>query len=230
VELGDVMTVRQAADRLALPVQRIRELLNREELAGERVGPIWMISTGDVQRLHQLHRPTGRPLGERLAWAVLRLVEPTLIGRELTYEERGRAARHAARPFAELVPRMRRRAGTHYLSIDPRRLEAILDDMRIVAGGKAAAQQHGRTISAETPCEVYTRASLLKTIEDDYLAVNDRRFPNVIVRSINDENWSFPDHQRIVPLSVAALDLVDAHPENLAVAQSIWPGFGAQEW
>jgi hypothetical protein len=222
MELGNVMTVRQAADRLGLPVQRIRELLNRDELAGERVGPIWMISTGDVERIRQQVRPTGRPLGERLAWAVLRQLEPTLGGREFSNEERGRAARHAKRPFAELAPRMRKRAGTDYLSIDPKRLETILGDTRLVAGGRAAAGFYRAGIPFAGPCELYTRANLSEVIADDYLAVGDRRYPNVILRSISEDNWSFPIDQRIVPACVAALDLVDAHPENLAMAESIW--------
>src|ERR1700743_809852 len=122
MELGDVLTVQQSAERLGLPAQRVRELVQRGELAGERVGPIWMISTSDVERMRLRNRPVGRPLSERLAWAVLSPSQPTLKSRVATTEDGSRAIRYAQKPFSELVERLRRRSDVHFFSTDPQRL------------------------------------------------------------------------------------------------------------
>jgi excisionase family DNA binding protein len=224
VHLGDVLTVQQAAERLALPTQRVRELLAREELAGERVGSMWVISTEDVERLLRRKRPVGRAFGKRQAWAVIHEVEPTLTKPALANEEQRRAIRHVKRPFEELVPRLRRRAGLRYLSVDRQRLQALSNDSRCLIGGPEAARKYGVRTAPEQPVELYLRASDVEAIEDAYLTVPDRRFANLVLRMIEDPVWPFPDIDDVhhVPPAVVGLDLADAQPSEISTARTLW--------
>jgi excisionase family DNA binding protein len=68
------ITVRDAAERLGIGEPRVRQLLVSGDIAGRRLGRMWMVSAESVGQLQQRNRPPGRPLGPRRAWGLLDLL------------------------------------------------------------------------------------------------------------------------------------------------------------
>lgn len=68
------ITVRDAAERLGVGEPRVRQLLISGDIAGRRLGRMWMVSAESVAQLQQRNRPPGRPLGPRRAWGLLDLL------------------------------------------------------------------------------------------------------------------------------------------------------------
>ena len=68
------ITVRDAAERLGIGEPRVRQLLVSGDIAGRRLGRMWMVSAESVSQLQQRNRPPGRPLGPRRAWGLLDLL------------------------------------------------------------------------------------------------------------------------------------------------------------
>ena len=54
------LTVTEAAERLGYHPDHVRRLLRAGQLQGERVGPIWLISREEVDRVKVLQGPDGR--------------------------------------------------------------------------------------------------------------------------------------------------------------------------
>lgn len=54
-----MMNTKEAANRLGLTVQRIRQLIHQGDLRATKVGRDWIISEKDLDRLTR--RPMGRP-------------------------------------------------------------------------------------------------------------------------------------------------------------------------
>ncbi|KGN33725.1 excisionase [Knoellia sinensis KCTC 19936] len=67
------MSVHEAAGRLGVNEQRVRQLIHSGDLRAERMGRVWLIADSDVARLEQRRRSAGRPLGPLRAWALLDL-------------------------------------------------------------------------------------------------------------------------------------------------------------
>jgi hypothetical protein len=65
------IAVSDAAVRLGVSEPRVRQLLVSGDLAGRRLGRVWLVSADSVARLQQNPRLTGRPLGPRRAWGLL---------------------------------------------------------------------------------------------------------------------------------------------------------------
>jgi excisionase family DNA binding protein len=69
------IAVSEAAMRLGISEPRVRQLLASGDLAGRRLGKIWLVSDQSVAEMRQRgRRPPGRPLGPRRAWALLDLL------------------------------------------------------------------------------------------------------------------------------------------------------------
>lgn len=68
------ITVRDAAERLGVGEPRVRQLLVSGDIAGRRLGRMWMVSAESVAQLQQRNRPPGRPLGPHRAWGLLDLL------------------------------------------------------------------------------------------------------------------------------------------------------------
>jgi excisionase family DNA binding protein len=69
------IAVAEAAARLGVSEPRVRQLLASGDLAGRRLGKVWLVSAESVSKMRQQgSRPPGRPLGPRRAWALLDLL------------------------------------------------------------------------------------------------------------------------------------------------------------
>jgi hypothetical protein len=70
-----VVTVREAADRLGVSMQRVRQLVSQGALSGRRASAGWLIDADCVTSRSPV---AGRPVSSRTAWAVLCLLSSAL--------------------------------------------------------------------------------------------------------------------------------------------------------
>jgi excisionase family DNA binding protein len=56
VELWPLLTPRQAAKLLHLPLKMLRKMIDRKELVAFRIGPHWRISKSELSKWSQTHR------------------------------------------------------------------------------------------------------------------------------------------------------------------------------
>lgn len=73
---ADVLTVREAAARLGVSGQRVRQLISDGSLPARRSSSGWLIEAGDVAGRDR--RPRGRPASPRTAWAVICMLSSAL--------------------------------------------------------------------------------------------------------------------------------------------------------
>lgn len=66
--------VAEAADVLGVDGRQVRHLLAAGDLAGRRLGRVWLVDAESVRARRRQPRSPGRPLGSAKAWAVLEVV------------------------------------------------------------------------------------------------------------------------------------------------------------
>lgn len=55
------MTTTEAADRLGLKPETIKDYCRQGTVAAEKIGPLWWITAREVERFRRERRPRGRP-------------------------------------------------------------------------------------------------------------------------------------------------------------------------
>src|SRR5262245_24102945 len=76
MQADDVLTVREAAARLGVSGQRVRQLISDGSLPARRSSSGWLIEAGDVAGRDR--RARGRPASPRTAWAVSCMLSSSL--------------------------------------------------------------------------------------------------------------------------------------------------------
>jgi excisionase family DNA binding protein len=109
------VTVAEAADRLGVSQQRVRQLIAAQVLPAERVGARWLLDRAEVAK-HEGPRPPGRPMSPRMAWGFLLALDGAMPDR-LSGRERSRIERRLRRrpDVAEAAAWCRHRAVAHRL-------------------------------------------------------------------------------------------------------------------
>jgi excisionase family DNA binding protein len=69
------IAVNDAAERLGVHPTRVRQLVRSGDLAGHRVGRVWLVDPQDVARLAGQKARAGRPLAPARAWGLLDLLD-----------------------------------------------------------------------------------------------------------------------------------------------------------
>lgn len=206
-----VLSVVDAAEELEVSPRRVRQMLASGDLPGQRVGRSWAIDRADVERLRRTD--VGRPWSAASAWAVLELA----AGRnpELSSVERSRARKRLADSgIVGLVGRLRSRSDRRELYAHPSALDRLGAERAVVRGGISAAAEYDVDLIAHGEAEFYVRASEVVDLVDRYALDEESDRPNVIVRVVDDEVWSFDHDVRVAPWSVVAADLLDARDER----------------
>jgi len=208
------ISVAEAAAILGISPQRVRALIQDQQLEASKVGHVWLISPESSE--HQLRpRPrSGRPFDQKNAWALLLMEsdDPVLQQRVAAWVSpwmRWYLANQAKREdWLSLSPRLRRRATLQRLRSHPSDLARLAAEPDVVRTGVSAATDHHLDISASGILEAYVPAKRLPKLAKQYLlAPSDS--PNVLLRVVNDP-WPFPDEWHAAPPLVAALDLLDS--------------------
>jgi hypothetical protein len=97
----------------------------------------------------------------------------------------------------------------------------------VVLGGLSAADAHEADIESGGVLDAYVRPGRLPELEREY-RMSESDAPNVILRSLS-EVWPFDPDARVAPVSVVALDLLEADDPRVRRAgerlaeRLIWP-------
>jgi excisionase family DNA binding protein len=200
---AEIVTVTEASAALELHPTRVRTLIRRGDLAGERIGSQWVIPRVELARYRRSAHRSGRPFSQRVAWALLASMEGVAQPWPLAREERARVHRYAARPLPELLQPLGGRAATTRLSLGPQGLSRVGPTTRWLRGGSQATR--GRSV-------IYMPSTDLEGMIEASNAVSDSEQPNLIVRTVDERWWPFGASSggAAVWTVVAALDRYEA--------------------
>jgi len=196
----DLLPLADAAARLGVSVERVRQLVAAGDLPGVRFGNAWAVPQAAVAaRRHQSNR-RGRPLGPRRAWAEILAggIDLTAVSR---YKHRARRRR------GQLGPGDRAHLSDH-------------DSVRI--SGVAAAIAYGEPLIDDPAAAVlYLPAGLDERLSRSIAFVEDE-LGSVILLVVDDDVWPLlADHEsggarhRLAPKAAVALDLMASDDPRL---------------
>jgi len=216
------LTPVEAAHQLGVMRSRIYALVRQGQL--DDVGDETLRVTIDsVERRLAASPPVGEPIGALGAWAILALASHdaafrTHVAGRLSDSDRSRAKiRLEQRGLLEVAPRLRARAVVRHFDAGAEALLALLEDPRGVLAGASASRRLGWAVpGGDWPVELYIAEADLVQLVDTYVLELTEEGPGDLVLRAVPEPWPFPPHLRVVPDVVAALDLAEAVPADLA--------------
>ncbi|WP_447003329.1 helix-turn-helix domain-containing protein [Saccharothrix isguenensis] len=212
------LSVREAAERLAVTPARIRALLEQGGLTGRRVGSQWIVDDDSVRsRLEMAASTRGRPLSCRSAWSAAALLDgqatPWLASSERS-RLRSRLAGHDGDGVDIHRWWMRKRASVARYRIAAADIAELIADEAVVAGGISAASSYDLGLSSADEAEVYIGGSDVPRLVDEFFLIASERGNLMLRVEASGLNW----HQRtartvdgvsVVPRLVVATDLLD---------------------
>lgn len=217
------VTVADAAQRLGVDASRIRQMLRRGDLAGERLGRTWIVDASELARLAQRSRPAGRPLSSPRAWALLDLLDGGSAdwlspqGRsQVRAYGRGLSGASAERWRAVLHGRSIR-LGFQGHSAAIRRL--VADGRVVVAGAGEAADMGFDLVVVGGRPEVYVREEDLTTLVGE-LALRPVAVELDVLVRVPRQLWPFTTPQ--VSAAALAADLLESDEPRAVTAGISW--------
>lgn len=214
------ITVADAARRLGVTQQRVRQLIGNHELPAERVGRSYVVRVEDVERRVSLLPRDGRRFTPAHAWGLIEIAagKPApWLDRATRYRLR-RLLRE--RGLRNLRPRLTDRATLTQMRAHPSELPGLRSDARLVLTGASAASELRLGLLAGQVVDGYLDARHVDDVVARY-HLRASRDPNVnlrVVPSFSDA-WS---HERCAPLSAVALDLLDdPDPRTRALGEQL---------
>ena len=212
----ETITTHEAALRLGVTAQRLRQLIAAGDIQAERHGHVWAVDPGSANDYDKRRRPTaGRSLSPTMTWAALLSDFGTNISNEVVHAfglhrtERSRLAKLSQRDPNEWRWLAHRRATTERFNT----LDAYLDRIAlrddIVPTGVSAKTNHTvdlvvheRHLDAYLPRS--TAAQLKKTMR-----LRPTPAGNLTLRTIGNLDASgFILQRDVMPRSVVAVDLL----------------------
>lgn len=202
------MSVSEAAKQLGINEARARSLIEAGELDAVKIGARWIVDPVSVERRRRLAPPRGRQFSQERGLGLLMLVanEPApWLDRVAEWKLRRELARSGLR---RLAARLKGRADVFRLRAHPAALRRIAQEPQVVLSGPSAASELGLEISAPDALEAYVPAKQLAKLARRYrLGVSHE--PNLILHAVEGP-WPFEPDRRVVPLSFAAIDLLES--------------------
>jgi len=216
------LTPVEAAHRLGVTRSRVYALVRQGQL-DDVGGETLRVTVDSVERRLVASPSTGEPIGALGAWAILALASHdaafrTHVAGRLSDSDRSRAkVRLEQRGLLDLAPRLRARAVVRHFDAGAEALLALIEDPRGVLAGSSAAPRLGWPVpDGDWPAELYiAEANLVELVDTHALELTDEEPGDLLLRAVP-EPWPFPPHMRVVPDVVAALDLAEAVPDDLA--------------
>lgn len=212
IDLARLVPVADAAQQLGLSQQRVRALVADGELPARKVAGRWLVERSAVEKRMREPRLAGRPFSPQQAWGLLALAEGEPAP-WLDASSRSRLRRQLRdHQIRELLPALCRRARRVELRAHPSDLPRLAKESDVVRSGVSAAAEHRLEIVAPGSFEAYVSRRKVHELERDY-NLQPSAEPNVVLHVVEGQ-WPFEKRQRIVPLLVAVLDLLEDDDER----------------
>lgn len=222
-----VLSVSQAAPELGVSERRVRQMLERGELEGQRVGWSWIIDRKVLERARR--RPeVGRRWSPEAAWALLEIAageRPNVSDVEAS-RAKHRLAEH---DLDVLVMKLASRGEIRRFYGHKSVLEPLAHEDKVVRSGVSAAGEHNADIIALEFLEAYVLKGRIEKLVKKYALESSPERPNILFRVVDDEVWPFPKNAKFASRVVVAVDLLDADDERsrragAGLAKLAWPG------
>ncbi len=202
----DVISVPDAAQALDVDPSRVRALLARGRLDGEKVGGRWLVSGHSLRALQDSPRERGRRLRPANAWAVLALASGEAVPWVGNEERRRLAKLLGVKKLSGLVGRLGERSRVERFFAHPGVLGSLQDADSVVPAGAHAARDQGARLLPGREADLYVAEAHLPDLEREF-ALEPSEQPNAIVRVLPAGLWPFVD--RRMPLAAVAVDLAE---------------------
>jgi|GEM_PF-367089 len=206
------MGVSEAATELGVSRRRVRQMLANGTIIGQRVGKAWVIERRALEPLRR-HRPiVGRPWQPQSAWSLLAIASGRDI--DLTPSQRSRARRRLEAGLVGCLPQLSARATLRLFYAHPSILPLLKDEPDIVLSGVSAAGHYQLDIVVVNHFEGYLPAAVLPALVTRFALDENAARPNVTLRTVADHLWPFGPDEEVAPLTVVAVDLLEADDDR----------------
>jgi len=227
VDLRDVVDVPASAERLGVSPSEARRLIRKDQLFARQVAGRWVVPEVELRRFASLERPVGRPLAQRSAWALLRMIEePGWRSSSLSpsrHSQLKRLLRDSAPGHLAAMARNRARRDLYW--VHPSLESELLADARVHPSGWSALSDLdvGLVAGGDVPIEMYIRADDLVGASHVFQLEPADAVVNLIAHVIDAE--VAPDElvwERVMR-PASALDLIESgDPRARSVGQELW--------
>ena len=203
-----LLGVGDAATELGVSRRRVRQMLSRGTLAGQRVGRTWVVDRADLELFRYQRRPAGRPWQPTSAWALLAVAS----GRDAAFSasQRSRARRRLETGLEHFLGPLAARAEARRYYAHPSVIGILAAAAGVVRSGVSAANHFQLDLVVIDEFEGYVRASVLPDLLDRLALDQHAERPNVVLRVVEDEFWPFGSDEEVAPAPVVAVDLLEA--------------------
>lgn len=184
VVLDGWMSVAQAAERLGVSPEHVRELVASGRLAAAKPGRDLLIKSTAVHRRLYVEKPrSSQPWSPRMAWAVLEIAAGDRPG-WISSSELVRARRYAERPLDQWPWLLAKRSEVHRVRMLRSSVGKVAAMSGVSVGGVAAANHHGAGLvtSDDVPHELYMAAGTLAVVKSMRGIGWESHDPNVALR------------------------------------------------
>jgi excisionase family DNA binding protein len=207
-----LMSVSEVAGELAVSPRRVRQMLADGLLRGEQVGRAWIVDRASVREAQLREFPVGRPWSARSAWGLLGLANDE--DPDLSPVERSRANRRLEEGLENHVDKLRSRAQERRFYAHPSVLGRLAGHAAVVRSGVSAVAEYRVDLVPGEAVEGYIFESALDGLVREFSLDADWDRPNLILRVVDDEVWPFAAGQKVAPLPVVAVDLLESSDER----------------
>lgn len=212
-------TVSEAAERLGVVPQRVRELAQAGDLAAVRAEGVWLIEADSLAKRVLLAElgvagSSGRPWSQPIAWAAMRMLDDDdALLSHLDRKARYRLRRRLDDPDpGPLLSAVRNRARVIRVSVHPSRIARLRD--LVVPSGITGAGEHGFGLTGDDTVDGYLFAGALADARD-LLRVRDSDTGAHLLRVVDDERML--QGLKVAPRLAVAADLLDHAVDSGAI-------------
>jgi len=222
---GKTITAREAAQRLDVSTQRLRQLILTGDIHAQRHGHVWAVDPTSVDDYRRRRRPTaGRSLSPRIAWAALLSDFGTSISDDIAQAfalhptEQTRIAKLGLRDAGNWRWLARRRATTERFQTFGAYLGRIARHDGAVRTGVSALADYNIDLLVLGHLDVYLPEAVTADFKKS-MRLQSTSTGNLTLRSGADQQATTYIMQRtLMPRSVVAVDLLDDSDTRTACA------------
>ncbi len=215
--VANTITAREAAERLAVSTQRLRQLISAGDVRAEKHGHVWAVDPTSVDDYRRRRRPTaGRSLSPRMAWAALFSDFGAAVSDELVdvfglrRTEQSRLADLRKRDATDWRWLAQRRATAETFDTFDAFLDRIASrDDAVRTGVSAIADYNVDLVVHARHLDVYLPEEAVAELKNS-MHLQATSTGNLTLRSISDlDAGDFIMRRDVMPRSVVAVDLLD---------------------
>ena len=210
MDVADLLSVGEAAQRLGRGARAVRLMAESGELAGVKRGNVWWLDARSVERRRRGPAESGRPLSPEMAWSVLLLASGAdgQARRVADEPHQPSRARRWLRDHAlvDHAPRLRARARRESFDVHPSEVARLLDRDDVMRSGLSATEAIGLHGGADV-AEFYAPESARGAIVDGHAL--DAGDGPILARWVPDAVWPSVAAER-APRAAVLIDLLES--------------------